>query len=64
MDKTTHKSLTTEGHTVIEDGKQYYIIGKNKIKITEHFPADGKQLDELITDLIIQKIKEKAAEIS
>ena len=45
-------------------GEQYYIIGKNKIKITEHFPASGKQLDELIMDLITQKIKEKAAEIS
>ena len=41
-------------------GEQYYIIGKNKIKVTEHFPADGKQIDELITDLIAQKIKEKA----
>lgn len=56
--------ISTQGQTVIEDGKQYYIIGKNKIKITEHFPADGKQLDELITDLITQKIKEKTAEIS
>ena len=54
----------TQGKTVIENGEQYFIIGKNKIKITEHFPADGKQLDELITDLITQKIKGKAAEIS
>ena len=57
-------NIPTQGQTVIEDGKQYYIIGKNKIKITEHFPADGKQLDELITDMITQKIKEKAAVIS
>ena len=54
----------TEGRTVTENGEQYYIIGKNRIKITEHFPDNGKQLDELITDLIVQKIKEKAAEIS
>ena len=52
-----------EGRTVIENGEQYYIIGKNKIKITEHFPANGKQLDELITDLIVSKIKEKAGEM-
>ena len=57
-------NIPTQGKTVIEDGEQYFIMGKNKIKITEHFPADGKQLDELITDLITQKIKEKAAEIS
>lgn len=40
-------------------GEQYYIIGKNRIKITEHFPDNGKQLDELIGDLIEHKIKEK-----
>lgn len=53
------------GSTVTsETGEQYFVMGKNRIKITEHFPVDGKQLDELITDLITQKIKEKAAEIS
>lgn len=46
------------------DGKQYYIIGKNKIKITEHFPAKGKPIEELIIDLITNKIKEKAAKSS
>jgi len=45
-------------------GEQYYIIGKNRIKITEHFPASGKPIEELITDLITYKIREKAAEIS
>ena len=57
-------NIPTQGKTVIENGEQYFIMGKNRIKITEHFPADGKQLDELITDLITQKIKEKAAKIS
>lgn len=41
-------------------GEQYFIMGKNRVKITEHFPTDGKQLDELIADLVIQKIKENA----
>ena len=50
-----------EGITMTtETGEQYFIMGKNRIKITEHFPASGKQLDELIADLIVQKIKEKA----
>ena len=57
-------NIPTEGRTVIENGEQYFIMGKNRIKITEHFPADGKRLDELITDLITQKIKGKATEIS
>lgn len=43
-----------------ESGEQYFIMGKNRIKITEHFPANGKPIEELITDLIAHKIKEKA----
>lgn len=51
--------LGTEGQTVTsETGEQYFIMGKNRIKITEHFSPSGKPLDELVTDLIIQKIKE------
>jgi len=44
-----------------ESGEQYFIMGKNRIKITEHFPANGKPIEELITDLITNKMKEKAA---
>ena len=54
----------TEGQTVIENGEQYFIMGKTRIKITEHFPAKGKQLEELITDIIVHKMKEKSAKIS
>ena len=44
-----------EKHTILttETGEQYFILGKNRIKITEHFPTDGKQLDELIADLVV-----------
>lgn len=44
------------------NGEQYYVIGKDRIKITEHFPASGKPIEELITDLITHKIKEKVRE--
>jgi len=47
-----------------ESGEQYFIMGKNRIKITEHFPATGKQVDELIADLITNKIKEKVGKIA
>lgn len=51
----------TEGQTVTtESGEQYFIMGKNRIKITEHFSPSGKPIEELVTDLIIQKIKEKS----
>lgn len=48
-----------DGLTVTtETGEQFFIMGKNRIRITEHFPSDGKQLYELIADLVSQKIKE------
>ena len=50
-----------DGLTVTtETGEQYFIMGKNRIKITEYFPANGKHLEELIADLIVQKVKENA----
>lgn len=42
-----------------ETEEKYFVMGKNLIKITEHFPPDGKQLGELIADLIENKIKEE-----
>ena len=51
-----------EGRTITtETGEQYYITGRERIKITEHFPASGKHLEELITDLVVYKIKEKVS---
>jgi len=44
--------------------QQYFIMGKTRIKITEHFPVTGKQIDELIADLIANKIKEKVGKIA
>ena len=63
MSGNVPRSVTGELITAA-NGEQYYIIGKNRIKITEHFPANGKPIEELITDLITRKIREKAAEIS
>ena len=58
MDKSTNQSPRIRGYTVIEDEEQYYIIGKTRIKITEHFRPDGKPIEELVTTLIENKIKE------
>lgn len=59
MDKTKGHDLSAEGRTVIAgDGEQYFIIGKTRIKITEHFRPDGKPIEELVTALIENKIKE------
>lgn len=48
----------TDSQTITESGEQYFVMGKNRIKITEHFSSDGKPIEELVTDLIAQKIKE------
>ncbi len=48
------------GTAIAASGVQYYIIGGTRIKITEHFPARGKRIDEIIVSLITHKISEKA----
>jgi len=44
-----------------ESGEQYFIMGKNRIKITEHFPANGRTIEELLFDYIQKKIREKTS---
>jgi len=65
MEVTMNKSIPTapqiKGHVVTENGTQYFVMGKNCIKITEHFPPDGKQLDELIAETIMRKSKGKSS---
>lgn len=59
MNKYKDERPRGEGYTVMAgDGKQYFIIGKTRIKITEHFRPDGKPIEELVTALIENKIKE------
>ena len=35
-----------------ENGTQYFVCGKNRIKISEHFADGGKQMDELVEDAV------------
>ena len=35
-----------------EDGKQYFVCGKNYIEIAEHFAQAGKSLGDLIEDVM------------
>lgn len=50
-----------DGMTITENGKNYFIFGKTRIKITEHFSANGRTIDELLSDYVQKKIKEKAS---
>lgn len=57
-DGLTGKTITAPS------GEQFYIYGKSRIKINEHFAPEGKQIDELLTGLVQAKIKEKVSEIA
>lgn len=35
-----------------ENGVQYFIRGKSRIKVSEHFATEGRPLGELIADVI------------
>ena len=37
----------------------YFVVGKTRIKITEHFASNGKPLDVLMTEFIQSQIKKK-----
>lgn len=50
------------GTTIITDnGEQFFVFGKTRIKITEHFQENGKPLEELIDKLIQYKVREKVS---
>lgn len=37
---------------ITADGTQYFVMGKIRIKISEHFANNGKQLGTLLEDVI------------
>lgn len=49
-----------DGITIVINGERYFIYGKTRVKITEHFPINGKSIDELITVLAQREIQESA----
>ena len=49
----TDISMDKAYYTVDEDGQAYYVIGRTRIRITEHFPETGKSMGERIEDLLL-----------
>lgn len=45
------------GEYVTIDGTLYFIVGKTRIKVTEHFAQEGKSLSDLLEDVIIHIAK-------
>ena len=53
MEKSQSISPAIRGQLLqTENGTQYFICGKSRIKVSEHFAQDGKPLDSLLEDVI------------
>ncbi len=46
-----------KGELLTINGTQYFVVGKTRIKVTEHFPEQGPSISNLIEDLIIYEAK-------
>ena len=54
MEKNRSDTASPAGRGLrLEDGKQYFVCGKNYIEISEHFATNGKKLDALLTDVML-----------
>ena len=62
MEQNQKKDFTAPtGRLVVgKDGAEYFICGKSRIKVSEHFASEGKQLSELLEN-VIQHTANKAA---
>lgn len=45
---TSLQGLNKQGKIIMDHGRQYFILGQNKIPISEHFAVGGKPLDALL----------------
>lgn len=54
MAKTKNENNTNNSGAMLTaaDGTQYFVIGKVRIKVSEHFAENGKPLDSLLEDVI------------
>ena len=53
MEKSQTNSPAMQGQLLqTENGTQYFICGKSRIKVSEHFATEGRPLGELIADVI------------
>ena len=59
MAKNKNESNNENSGTLLteKDGTQYFVMGKVRIKVLEHFAQDGKPLDSLLEDVIQQDRK-------
>lgn len=41
-----------ESNVITKDGEKYFVIGKNRIKITEYFTENDVTIEDLLENLI------------
>ena len=51
-DKSENKTNTRGSMLTAADGNQYFVMGKIRIKVSEHFAENGKPLNSLLEDVI------------
>ena len=66
--KKLNRSLTDQvfgigRYRYSKDGQLYFVHEKTLIKVTEHFPADGKPLNALLEDVIQFSAKQREDKI-
>ena len=54
MAKSKNESNNKNSGTLLteKDGTQYFVMGKIRIKVSEHFEENGKPLNSLLEDVI------------
>jgi len=46
------------GELLTINGTQFFVVGKTRIKVTEHFPEKGPSMSNLLEDLIVYTAKQ------
>lgn len=50
-------ALPSDGNYLTVNGTLYFIVGKTRIKVTEHFPQTGPTVTDLVEDAISYSAK-------
>ena len=54
---TSLQGENEQGKTVVDHGRQYFILGRHRILVSEHFTRDAKPLDTLLEAAIRHSAK-------
>ena len=58
-EKIVNQHPKQNGYSVTENGQEYFVFGKTRIKVCEHFAEKGKTFEELFCDVIEHEAKNR-----